>query len=198
MMELFKRFRSGKETSEAKNLNAEAMLSFRLCQSDPHLAKAFFEREHAVSDSLFLDNMKGLMKLNPDTTHSLEAEVLLLKSCLNLYKKVFDKELFAIFEEKGTANKTLPALILFPLLLNALQYGYNSMEERPIKLKVTAIGESVQLEVSNRVNHHLESQEHTLMMDLYKQRLAYYYPDKHSLFCNSNSTTFKATLQIKP
>ncbi len=198
MKDLLKRIGIGKEAAAELDLSQEARHSFLLCQSDNYLARAFFEREHQLTEAAFLANMSALVNLDASDRHSLATELNLLKSCLSTYQQVFDKELFVSLMEGVCAELLVPVLILFPLVLNALQQGYNSMEDRPLKIQISKLGEGLQLTVSNRVNHYLRSQEDTLMMDLFKKRLQHCYPDKHSLLCNSNSATFKATLQLLP
>ena len=71
------------------------------------------------------------------------------------------------------------------------------MQKFPIKIRISASEGSILLEVSNRVNHYVERQGEDELVICYRQRLQQLFPDRHELFVNSNSQTFKATLFLK-
>ncbi|SMG14195.1 LytS family sensor histidine kinase [Sphingobacterium psychroaquaticum] len=193
-------WRKDKEEGVDQALEYGAALSFKCCQVEDNLMRLFFacDSRSTANDTELLQYMQQVSLLHRDEKHAVQDEVSLLKVYLRLIQHVADEEVYIEFEEL-IDNKGLevPALLLFPLVINAIQYGYNRMAERPVKIKVKTLGESLQLEVSNRANHRLTSQEHTETIDLLKARLTYFYPQGYSLICNSNSATFKATLLIK-
>jgi len=86
------------------------------------------------------------------------------------------------------------ALLFLPLVQNALTNGYNTMPEHPIKIRLSSTTNQIKLEVSNHVNHYLKDQSDNDYINFLQDRLKFHYPDKHSLFINSNSMLFKAVM----
>ncbi len=175
----------------------EAALSFHESRSDTYLAqKTFALSNNATVKTDYFNFMQRMLIIERDQQLSITTEVDLLQEYIRLYQLVWGEQLFIRMETKIDVQKQLPALLLFPLITNAIQQGYNSMEKYPIKVKVFAFEQALSLEISNRVNHYIHSQEQTRTMDHYKQRLLHLFPDRHTLMCNSNSQTFKATLRL--
>ena len=188
----------GKEGAEVPVVSAdEAKLSFLAMRWDNNLAQQFFAQVNttAVNDS-FMAFLAQMSSLASDDLVSLTAEVKLLRHYLELYTAVQESEFHYKLEEKIEDDVMIPALLLFPLVKNAVQYGYNSMHERPLRIKISCIGNRLSLEVSNRVNHHLVSQADTELIAQFKKRLQYGYADQYNLFSNSNSATFKVNFQF--
>ena len=188
----------GKEGAEGPVVSAdEAKLSFLAMRWDNNLAQQFFAQVNttAVNDS-FMAFLAQMSSLASDDLVSLTAEVKLLRHYLELYTAVQESEFHYKLEEKIEDDVMIPALLLFPLVKNAVQYGYTSMHERPLRIKISCIGNRLSLEVSNRVNHHLVSQADTELIAQFKKRLQYGYADQYNLFSNSNSATFKVNFQF--
>lgn len=134
--------------------------------------------------------------LNKDL--NLSKEIDNLESYISAYKAVKGDDFHVNFQRNLAVNSmiNIPAFLLFPLVQNALHHGYNSIEKYPVRIKLNNIGDRIKLEVSNRVNHHLQNQESTRLILNFKSRLALLYPDNHTLIINSNTMLFKATLII--
>jgi len=175
----------------------EAQLSFLQMRWDNQLAKAFFDTDvSAELNTQFLDYQRQLTALEMDDSHPVRAEISLLSTYLDLYSKLADNGFYYTLDTKVEIDHPIPALLIFPLVKNAVQHGYNSMAERPLRIKITSLGNRISVEVSNRVNHHLASQSDTEVMDQYKKRLQYRCADSFNLFSNSNSATFKVNFQL--
>ncbi len=186
--------------SEDKGRDVEllqAELSFYQCRSDDWIAP---EMEGAKQGHVFCsDFILRVAKIKLDTRVSLRQEVDLLSDYIDCYRYMAAKpdELYVRFNAQLEEEALIPAFILFPLVQNALRYGYNSLEAFPLKITIKQVANSLTLEVSNRVNHNIVSQQECPELLNYKARLAVYFPDNHFLVLNSNSHTFKATLRIK-
>lgn len=172
-----------------------ADLSFYESRSDEYLV------ELMTSDNKGFDRFKDYFldaaKIKSGALVLLSKEVFLLNQYIECYKSALGKELNVRFDVRQEADWELPAFILFPLVQNAIQHGYNSMEDYPLKVNLKIFGSSLILEVSNHVNHYIDSQQAGPRIENYKARLTAHYPDKHFLLFNSNSRTFKSTLNIK-
>lgn len=175
----------------------EAMISFLEMRWDNKLAQLFFGKADApIRSDRFLAYQQQLSALEMDDQVPVTTEVDLLRRYLELYRELAAGDFQYALEEKIEVDHSIPALLLFPLVKNAVHYGYNSMPERPLKIKITSLGNRLSVEVSNRVNHHLVSQADTEVMEQLKKRLQYCCADSYSLFSNSNSATFKVNFQL--
>lgn len=200
MSTFFKRvFRSDKGEADLEKQALEAELSFIASKFDEQLARLLFaDFMGNINREAYLEFQKQMSVLQVDTLWSVVKEVALLNDYIALYQAALPNKLHVKCINKVETDKSIPALILFPLLHNALNMGYNSLADSPLKVTVNALNSTLTMEVSNRVNHHIHSQEETVCIDRFKQRLQSTYPsEQYELFFNSNSRTFKAYLQIK-
>lgn len=176
----------------------EAELSLLGSKHDEHLAKAVFaaaERENIRER--YLHYLEGVSAVADVERLPLADEIERLQTYMALYKTALADALHMHIDIKVEVEANIPAFLLFPLLRNAIQWGYNSMEEFPLKLRIRALGTKLNLELSNRVNHRIASQEATAVIQQFKSRLECLYGDSATLFFNSNSHTFKAVLHVE-
>ncbi|WP_437918637.1 hypothetical protein [Sphingobacterium sp. LRF_L2] len=177
-------------------IELEAELSFQECRMDRNLAQQISEQSEGQHSEGYDTFIRKLVLLEKEMYLPVKEEIRLLEEYIALYLKSANEYPFLRFDVKLAYEKTVPPLILFPLVLNALHLGYNRMEKYPLKIKIRSSEKSLFLEVSNRVNHHVSSQQDVAAISRYKNRLLFLFPDKHSLFFNSNSNLFKTNLQI--
>ncbi|MBE8714859.1 LytS family sensor histidine kinase [Sphingobacterium hungaricum] len=191
-------FGSKLEVDLAK-IESDALLSFQQCQFDSNLIQLFFsvERKEANTQQ-YLEFQKSIAFLKENEPIDIRQEIEILKNYILLYQGLQEIDFYIQYKEKleDSAVK-LPPLTLLPIIQNAIIHGYSSMEKYPIKVSLLVYANAVQLEVSNRVNHYLESQENTVIISRYKNRLVQHFPDRFSLLFNSNSNTFKGTLNLR-
>lgn len=184
---------SGERKVDSSRIGVESALSFRRSMFDERLVSAC---DHVkvldkMNEFLFLSAAREEFKMI-----LLKEEVSLLYDYIELVQEAFDI-VIQVTENIEDEDLMLQPFILFPLIQNAVHYGYNTMDRYPLKMKLTVLGGTCQLEVSNRVNHYLDNQGGTSLIELFKQRLLHLYPESHSLILNSNSNTFKVTLVLK-
>ena len=144
------------------------------------------------------DLQNKVLQTVEEKTWTIEDEIEFIESYVNLWKIAKSDELHTQLTIKGNQKD----IQIFPLITlgaiqNALQLGYNSMKEHPLKIRIQLSQLSLQLEVSNRVNHYLQNQADNMQFENWKSRLEYRYPEKHQLFVNSNSNIFKSTLILQ-
>src|SRR5690606_5435224 len=183
---LDKIFGSKIEVDLAK-IGLEAELCFEQTRVDIALIQKI--RESPRKNELTSDYMNfffHLASLRKDHSIDYTEELSLLKDYLRLWEQSSTEPVFIRYEELDelVSAKKIPPLILLPLIANALQWGYNSMEKYPVKIKVKAFEQLLSMEISNRVNHHIASQEGTMAIDRYKQRLLEVFSDRFTLLFN--------------
>lgn len=180
-------------------IESDALLSFQDCQFDPNLIQLFFAAERSdVTIQHYLDLQKSLAFLKEDQLISINAEIEILNKYINLYQELKAVDFYIQYKEKREDSTIqITPLSLLPIIQNAIIHGYSSMEKYPIKINLLVYPNAVQLEVSNRVNHYIENQENTIIINRYKNRLLQHFPDRFSLLFNSNSNTFKGTLNLR-
>lgn len=173
----------------------ESRLCFESSQLDKELLRLYVIKERATEITKFL---RDVLAVSRDKTIAVAEEISFLQAYIDLVKGIKEEDFYIQFNAKAEEiSHRVEPFILFPLIQNAVKNGYSSMEKYPIKIRVSVSEGGILLEVSNRVNHYIENQAEDEIIRLYKQRLLVSYPDKHELFLNSNSNTFKATLFLK-
>lgn len=200
MSNFFKRL-LGTEDEEEKSSKQTLMaeLSFRESQFDEKLANlVLVENKDSQLDKAYRYFLSQMTAIDANTLWPIADELQLLKSYLALYQSVFKECLHLQLTLKVETDRKIPALLLFPLITNAIHRGYNSVKESPLKVKIVAFDKNITMELSNRVNHHIHAQEDSLSVQRFRQRLQLHFgEDDYTLFFNSNSWTFKTFLQLK-
>lgn len=187
-------------TPEGKRENEDflrADLSFYASRTDDRLAVAMTTENQGYA--FFVKYFLSAVTIKPEAKMSLAQQTSMLKDYIECYRHAFSETngLYVRLDVQQEGDPMLPAFILFPLVQNALRYGYNSIESFPLKVTIKFIANTLTVEVSNRVNHHIAAQQDSTEILNYKARLAVCYPDSHFLLFNSNSHIFKASLRIK-
>src|SRR5690606_24069816 len=119
--------------------------------------------------------------LEENVLHNIKAELEFLKRFLSINKSIYPDyyiEKLILIENN---DSVVPVLITYPLIQNAIHYGYNSMEKYPVKIKLHVSKNRLRLEVSNRVNHYMASQRETKYLKYIEARLNIYYPNRYDL-----------------
>lgn len=196
MSNLILRFFAKAQSIDIEKLSLRAKLSEQSSRLDENLIglAAFQNKLDLIQNHLNLT-----IGIDSSQQYSISNEVELLESYIATYKSVSKEEAFIFITNKLEPDSTLQVypFILMPLIQNAIIYGYNMMEKYPIRVKINSSESTLKVEISNRVNHHIESQEMTSIIENLKARLALLYPEKHQLLINSNSNIFKATLLLR-
>ena len=172
-------------------------LSFGNSQFDRFLMMKFLT-ENTVLGPEYILFQKKLLLLELEKYQSIEAELDLLTQYLALVKMLMPAGFLLKWENRFQSENELlvPPLILFPMVQHAVANGYNSMSSHPIRIRLSGSSKVLLFEVSHRVNHYLDSQfEHTLIDD-FRNRLEFLFPERQVLLFNSNSNTCRATLTI--
>jgi len=177
-------------------IDLEARLCFHESRLDSRLANAISLQKDTLLKQDFAHYLQCVSLVMEGRYWAASQEISLLQEYISFHKRTLKEQLFFKLDVKAEADKDIPAFLLFPLVANALEMGYNSMENFPLKIKIRVFDAALQLEVTNRVNHHIVSQEHTARIDFFKSRLLVSYADVPTLIFNSNSHTFKANLHL--
>lgn len=173
----------------------KADLSFRNAQFDIKVFQQLAGINHNKINEILL-YFHEISLLEESILHDVKAELELLKRFLSINKSIYPDYYIDEFMFVENNESVIPALITYPLIQNAIHYGYNSMEKYPVKIKIHASKNRLRLDVSNRVNHYMASQRETIYLKYIEARLNIYYPKRFDLLINSNSNTFKSTLLL--
>ena len=188
------------EVLEHKLLIAEAELSFLNAKNDVSLGELFILPSDTNIDA-FQRHSKFLQRLSNlafPTDWTLEQELTNLKQYIELYAAVSPKDLhYKINLSIDNAKIKIPALILFPLVQNAVVNGYNTMDKFPMRVKLKINRMQIYFEVSNRVNHRLINQADSKLIREFEKRLKFHFAERFNLIVNSNSNLFKVTLIVR-
>lgn len=181
---------------DIEKMQLAAELSVHSAMLDTQLIKLAVKQNQLDSLQEYLSKMTAV-NLVEDLELSKEIEN--IESYISAYQILAESNFYVKLHNNIAVNSSsvIAPFILFPLIQNAIIYGYNSLEKYPIRIKFNSVGDQIKLEVSNHVNHHLNNQESTSIISNLKARLSLLYPDKNELIINSNTMLFKATLIIR-
>lgn len=185
---------------EYKLLHSDAELSFLNAQTERELSKLYYNQstEDGILKSRYQEYQQEVLAISKNIKHSVEEEIKLLSKFIDLYAGLSGSEHYHKVDiDIEDVEAKIPALLLFPIVQNAMVNGYNSMQNFPMKLKLKVKAQQLSLEVSNRVNHYLSNQADDPRIKQLESRLFLEYADDYNLFINSNSNLFKITLLIK-
>lgn len=184
-----------KEVVDIEKLKLAADLSVQNAKADPYLIRLAVDQHKLELLQPYFECVKDI-----DITHEilLNEEVNNLQTLISAYQILLGKNFFIKIQNNFSKDSEfkIEPFLLFPLIQNAIRYGYNSLEKYPVRIKLNLVGDSLKLEVSNRVNHHLANQSTTSLFIHLDNRLCLKYPDNHTVLVNSNTMLFKATLLL--
>ena len=183
---------------EDKLLSAEAESSFKNSQFDQVLMRKYFEYAnlHQSTTTKYLAIQKLSISACYAEPWSIQKEIDFIELYVDLWRELGHENSVCKLKIQLEDTKALiQPLSLMPLIQNSFYAGYNKMTEFPVKINLSIIAGKLSLTVSNRVNHHLNNQHSTEMIDRYKSRLSLMYPN-HQLITNSNTILFRTQLMI--
>jgi LytS/YehU family sensor histidine kinase len=180
---------------DIEKIQLAAALSVHSAMLDTQLIRLAVKQNQLDSLQEYLSKMTAV---NLEEDLELSKEIENIECYISTYQTLAESNFYVKLQNNIAVNSScvLAPYILFPLIQNAIKYGYNSLVKYPIRIKLNRLGDKIKLEVSNHVNHHLNNQESTSIISNLKARLSILYPDKHELIINSNTMLFKATLII--
>jgi len=199
MTTFLKKLFAKEESVDVEKIQDQANFSFERCQLDKHLLSLVLSDPKSMD--VYQDYMATVLLYVANEPIALKYEVDQLLKYVDLYSTMHSDSLYSkietdLVEGESPAIKIYP-LLLFPLLRNAVMLGYNTIQKYPLRVRLKLRGTTLKMEVSNRVNHHLQNQEDNADMRWFKARLQLLYPDKYTLLFNSNSNLFKVTLLLQ-
>ncbi|MFD2555680.1 sensor histidine kinase [Sphingobacterium tabacisoli] len=178
-------------------LVAEAKLSLEQSKLDKQLLLAHFKNEQSISADLG-SYLQDILQSGNDGPISLTEELKNLERYVGLYGHYRKNEIQVLYDFPLQEEiEVIAPFILFPLIQNALHYGYHVDAKFPVRVRGRLLGKTLTLEVSNRINHYLVDQRTTDIISFFRSRLDYEYPSSYDLILNSNSNIFKASLRLK-
>lgn len=176
-----------------------AQLSFQYIQHDPQrIARLADSTGHSTS---LLEKSKELQiqfgKLEFDSEWTLDEEIALLQQYVAIETQCGIPTPDFKLDLSEHEQLRIKVLSLFPLVQNALHYGYVSPKASPMKIRLVARPTLLRLEVSHQANPYLLSQTETPIFKAFLGALDWLYPERAELLYNSNSNRFKATLSFQ-
>ncbi|MDR2282283.1 MAG: hypothetical protein LBE37_03705 [Sphingobacterium sp.] len=197
MSVFLKRIFNKEKTKPDDLLVAEARLSLEQSKLDKELLLAHFKNEQSIFSDLG-PYLQDVLQSGDDSRISLAEELKNIERYIGLYGHYRKNEIQVLYdfplEEKV---EVIAPFILFPLIQNAFHYGYHVEAKYPVRVRGRLVGKMFSLEVSNRINHYITDQRNTDIIQFFRSRLDYEYPNNYDLILNSNSNIFKASLRLE-
>jgi len=190
-----------------QNQKQEIQISLLKAQMEPHF---FFNT---------LNNLRYLLRAAPEkadnaiiqlsdllryTVYTSEVDKVSLSEEITYIKNYIELQKIRLPSEVGVetkfnisvSEKQIPPLLLIPFIENAFKYGVSAQYPGFIIIEVTADEKQFQMRVNNRNYRHKVPGSTGIGISNVKRRLAYYYPDNHTLEIQNTDTYFTVTLQI--
>lgn len=176
-----------------------AQLSFQYIQHDPQrISRLADSNGHSPS---LLEKTRALQiqfsRLEFDSEWTLDQEIALLQQYIAIETQYGIPTPDFELDLSEHEQLRIKALSLFPLVQNALHYGYVSPKASPMKIRLVARPTLLRMEVSHQANPYLLSQTGTPIFKAFLGALDWLYPERAELLYNSNSNRFKATLSLQ-
>lgn len=196
MSQFLKRFFS-REQEQFLLKEYAAELSFRYVQFDERMGRELTKGPLKEKiETRYLQFLHKMSALKESKYITLKEEVELLKTYLSLYKVAFPEVLIEEAYKVEAEDLKIPPLLTLSLVQNALHYGYNTMSEFPLKIKVVNIRKRILIDVINKVNPRLADQKNTEIMQYLESRLHNHFEENHTLIINGNSNTYRTHFSL--
>jgi two-component system, LytTR family, sensor kinase len=198
--------------SDIENKNMEAELSLLAAQLHPHFLFNTLNNLYSLSLSgspktaTSLQKIKGLMNYilyecgQPEI--SIKKEINLIDNYIELEKLRYDKKLNVSFTVDIQENDFMIApMILFTFVENCFKHGSSKLVGNSyIRIKLSSQGNNMTFETENSIPTAARSIKHEnqgLGLENVKKRLAFLYPDHHTLIINPEENRFSVELKIE-
>lgn len=197
MSQFLKRFFSREQEQFLLNEYA-AELSFRYVQFDDKMGRQLTsEQLKEEVDTQYLQFLHKVGALKESKYFALKEEIELLKAYTSLYKMAFPEVFIEETYKIEAEDLKIPPLVTLSLVQNALHYGYNTMTEFPLKIKVTNIRKRLLIDIINKVNPRLADQKNTEIIQYLETRLHNHFEENYTLIINGNSNTYRTHFSIQ-
>ncbi|MDR7130189.1 hypothetical protein J2X69_002537 [Algoriphagus sp. 4150] len=185
---------------------SSANLSFLRSQINPHFlfnalntlyGAALMEGAEKTSDGIqkLGDMMRFMLHENHMDKIPLNREIDYLRNYLDLQMLRFKNESNLEVEIKLTddvCEGSIAPMLLIPYVENAFKHGISTKSKSWIKINLRCLKGSVHLDVVNSIHPKKQTEdprdESGIGLENVKNRLTYYYPDKHTLTIVANDT----------
>jgi two-component system, LytTR family, sensor kinase len=192
---------------------AKQRLDFLKAQLNPHLLfntlnnlqSLIVHHENRRSVDL-LSNLSSFLRFSLYEASNefiiLDKEVMLIENYITIERFRYEESAIIRFiKNVSTGNVNIPPLLLLPMVENAFKHsGCLSSAQIDIQVNLQAGADEIQFSVYNKYvkgNTDQRDEENPgIGLDTLKKRLEYYYPGKHTLTMQDNSTEYQINLNI--
>lgn len=195
------------QNQKIKNEKLQTELSHLKLQIHPHflfntlnsIYASAIKKEDKTADTVLIlaDFMRYLLQDSYQDEVLLEKEIHYINNYIELQKSRLRNSVLIAFNTSGNfSNIKIAPLILFTFIENAFKYGVNPDEASEIEIKIELNGTELNLLVFNRIVATNNIESSNIGIKNTKERLALFYPQKHSLHITENKETFTVNLKI--
>lgn len=194
-MAFFRKFFDKTDKVDYSKLKLQSQISVQYAIADNYVISLAAQQRRL---DILQNYLRNVSEIDADQKIEVLEEINNMEYLIEAYQSLVKENLFIKFQNNISDNISflIQPFILFPIVQNALRYGYNTLEKYPLRIKIHLVNNTLKLEVSNRVNHNLENQAQNSIIENLKARLEIYYKQKYNLLINSNTNIFKVTLII--
>ena len=201
-------YRHEKITRELENQKLQAELSFLKMQINPHFlfnalnniySMAVLEKSRRTGDGIVkLSSLIRYMLYEKEDEQfkvSLDKEISHINNFIDLEKLRHDGDINILFSI-DTIDKSVPPLLLFPLIENASKHGVLQDLKRPVNIQLAIRGRQLDYTIHNFKNDFLKDQSGGIGLTNVRKRLDLLYAGRHELIIRETDNDFFVQLQL--
>ncbi len=204
---IFRTFTIEKRNSELRALVHEAELHLLKSQINPHFLYNVLNYMYAISLRLSarlsntISKLAGTMRYtitkSEVQTSPLNEEIEFVQDYIDLQSTQFDHGIYYKFIKAIDDDQILvPTMILVTFIENAFKHGIVDDPKFPLKIKITAIKNTMEFEILNYINQNLKDVTNGIGLANVKRRLALLLPDKHFLHISAENDLYSVRLKL--
>jgi len=204
---IFRTFTIEKRNSELRALVHEAELHLLKSQINPHFLYNVLNYMYAISLPLSarlsntISKLAGTMRYtltkSEVQTSPLNEEIEFVQDYIELQSTQFDQGIhYEFIKAIDNDQVQIPTMVLITFIENAFKHGIVDDPKFPLKIKITAIKNTIEFEIENYINQNLKDVTNGIGLANVRRRLALLLPNEHFLHISSESDLYSVRLKL--
>lgn len=195
------------ENRQLRDEKVKAELAFLKTQINPHFLfntlNYMYSLAYPVSEKLgnavirLSQLMRYMLAETGDHTVPLQKEVEYINNYIEVYRMLFEGQLYIDYTITGDVEKKAVApLLLIPFFENAFKHGIVNDSSKPVTARLRVNEKGIDFMLKNAINKYQKDHSSGIGLANVKRRLELLYPGKHSLVITDNGTDYETKLSI--
>lgn len=190
-----------------QNEQQKAELSLLRSQLNPHFLfntlnflytkSVKLDPQLSTSIQQFSEVLRYSVDHSEETRVTVQKEIDILQSYVDIFRKRFDGACFVHFEVTGKAlHQELEPFLFIPFVENMFKHGIINDSNSPAQIKLDATDQTLTFHCQNRKNQLHKDPGSGIGIENVQRRLQLLYPNKHQLEINDQGDVFEIALTL--